>query len=193
MIELVCLGHHKEVGKDTLAQQLAYKDGYIRLAFAQKMKSIMQDLYGFNDEQLHGNLKSVIDPRYGLSPREMMQRFGTEAIRRQVWDKTWTNYLLNNHMARLTSQGHTKFVISDLRFQNEFNEVLAWGKKSGAHCTMIKITRPSLGENADSHQSETELDSADWDAVLCNDKRPEDLYESFWHEYLVRMAIPHET
>lgn len=52
---------------------------------------------------------------YDLLPREVLQKFGTESMRNVFHDDIWVRSL----MRRIETSSHSKFVISDVRFQNE--------------------------------------------------------------------------
>jgi hypothetical protein len=62
-VVIVMFGHRSLSGKDTAAEYMS-KDGFIRRAFADKLKSTVADLYSFSHEQMHGSLKDVEDARY---------------------------------------------------------------------------------------------------------------------------------
>lgn len=184
MIEVVLLGYQKRAGKDTLAELLVERDGWWSLAFAHKLKEICQDLYGFSDAQLYGDLKEVIDPRYNMSPRLMMQRFGTEAVRQQVWNKTWTDYIFKQEIPRLMETGQTKFVITDLRFENEVDEAIRFAMHTcDARIRFVHVHRPSI-KSVDGHVSENQLESFEhWDFRITNFGTPDDMYSQFKVNY----------
>lgn len=60
---VLMLGHKSLVGKDTFFS-FAKDYGFVRAAFADKLKSTVADLYGFNHEQMHGSMKDTMDTRY---------------------------------------------------------------------------------------------------------------------------------
>lgn len=185
-LELICLGHQKGVGKDTLADLLEERDDFLKVSFAEKLKDICIDLYDLSQEQCFGGKKEVIDPRYGMSPRTIFQRFGTEAVRKQVWDNTWTNYLFSVTIPRAIELGMNKFVISDLRFKNEALAAINWAIDHRAAVRLVKVSRPEI-LSKDDHSSEQDLADAAWDFVVINDKSPNDMYHKFWSLY--RSAI----
>lgn len=180
-IEVIMLGHRKHAGKDTLANFLVQNDGYVRLAFADKLKLIVADLFGFDDEQLNGRLKEVIDPRYGKSPRQIFQQFGTECAR-SVYEYVWSEYVFRKLIPEYIEKGHTKFVISDFRFKNEFKVGKKWASDHPHQVVLktVRIDRPSLPPITDCHSSELDLlDFDSWNMVVINDGTPEQLIEKF--------------
>ena len=65
---VMMLGHKSLRGKDTFASYLKYhgwnRHDWKRIAFADKLKETVADLYNFSHEQMHGSLKDVEDTRY---------------------------------------------------------------------------------------------------------------------------------
>jgi len=71
----------KRSGKDTFADYIVEKYGYEKYSFAGPLKDACKIMFCLNNEQIDGNLKEVIDPRFGISPRHMFQFMGTEVMR----------------------------------------------------------------------------------------------------------------
>jgi len=146
--------HH---GKSEVGKYLGETKNYIRMAFADKVKYTVQDIYGLSIEQLWLSDKEVIDKRYNLTPRFIMQRFGTE-VARQIHPDTWVLAL-----AREVENIDKNIVIDDCRFKNEAD----WIHSEGG--VIIRIVRPSIIEE-DNHQSETEMTHIGQDYVISNTK-----------------------
>jgi len=65
-------------GKDSSCRDLDCN----KLAFAGRLKSSAKILFDLTDAQLHSpKEKELIDPRYGLTPRQILQRLGTDFCR----------------------------------------------------------------------------------------------------------------
>lgn len=62
-LTVLMLGHKSLVGKDTFFS-FAKEEGFVRVAFADKLKETVADLYNFSHDQMHGDLKDVMDERY---------------------------------------------------------------------------------------------------------------------------------
>lgn len=60
---VIMLGHKSLAGKDTVAGFVLDK-GWHRVAFADKLKETVADLYGFTRDQIHGSAKDDMDLRY---------------------------------------------------------------------------------------------------------------------------------
>jgi hypothetical protein len=183
MIEVVLLGYRKSSGKDTLGKMLCERDGFVRVAYADKLKEIVSDLFRFNHEQTEGSLKETLDPRYGFSPRYAFQTIGTEHLR-SIYPNVWTDYVYKTTIPNLICKSKTRFVITDFRFPNEHQAALDY-EKHLRECAVdikvraINIIRPGL-PTSDLHSSETALDNyTRWDHIIQNDGSIEDLYNNY--------------
>lgn len=167
-------------GKDTVACLMA-PSGWQRIAFADTLKEAAQRIYGLSHEQVHGALasKEAIDPRWGLSPRAILQRLGTE-VGRAIHPETWTRSLLDvwvvaeeqrkgvcrsEGMPPWCAGGPGGWVVTDCRFPNEADAVRRHGG------WVVKVERPGWapGGAAALHASETEVASIQGDFTISND------------------------
>ncbi len=140
-------------GKTTTSNLLVRKHGFKEVAFADGLKKLCADLFDLSLEQLHGDLKEVVDSRYNMSPREIFQLVGTECMRKispDIWIDKVKPFVVN-HMDVID------IVISDVRFKNELDFI----KTVGGH--MVKVVRidgPRLATQAvEHHKSEVDLDN----------------------------------
>ena len=89
-MHIVGFGCTAQVGKDTATEYLEKKyPGKIkRVGFADKLKKIAMELFGLNREQCYGPqiIKEMVDPRYGIASREIMQGIGEKM--RQVYQRS---------------------------------------------------------------------------------------------------------
>lgn len=160
----------KRHGKDTIADYLKNTYGFVQLSFAQPLKDACKILFKLSDEQLYGDLKEVIDPRHGKSPREMLQWLGTDVFRNQFNDSFWINHLKMTCMEIIKQDPKAKIIVSDIRFQNELDIV------KELNGFVIKINRPSIVSN-DNHESEKHIDNIVGHNILIeNDGTIDDLY-----------------
>lgn len=190
------LGHQAHVGKDTLAFELMERNGFTRLAFADKLKDVCMDLFGLSSSQVYSDLKNFPDPRFEVpiqnlsleelgefitdeykpgdkiyyTPRQILQHFSQSA--KLIDPNLWVNYICN----RCTR--YDRVVISDLRFNAEIDGIKKFFK-SDPDTTIItvKITRNDIEDfSGKTHISETELSNFDWDYVITNNGSVEELY-----------------
>lgn len=174
---VIMLGHQAGVGKDTLGEHLIQSEGFQRLAFADKLKNVVADLYGFTNEQMYTDQgKNTVDERYNLTPRVVLQDFGQE--QRGRFEDIWADYVFR----QVANSSHTKFVITDFRFPNEFTVANRYSDSHGINVVPIKIVRPSRGDTFDGAQniSETALnDFENWSHFIKNDGSIDDLYAKY--------------
>lgn len=150
---IIGLGHRAQMGKDTAAAAMA-ELGYERLAFADTLREC---LYALNPRTGSGaRVQTVVDLRgwdgakvHSYEIRQLLQRLGTEVGRDILGQNIWVQATF----AKM-QPGH-KYVITDVRFPNEAEAVLAAGGR------LYKVERPGI-ESPNDHPSETAL--ADWKA-----------------------------
>lgn len=138
---IIAFTGRKRAGKDSAAKTL-HADGFGRFrkrAFADRVKDACMMVFDLTADQVYGTNgydREQIDERWGLSPRYILQRFGTEvgrAVHRDTWVKT---VILDAQHDFMVNRKHT--VITDCRFPNECDAV----RKAGGW--VVKIERPGV-------------------------------------------------
>lgn len=119
---LVAICGAKRSGKDTIAVHLATHYGYQILKIATPLKMTVQNLFSFSDEQMETDLKDEVDPRWGTSPRALMQYIGTDVFQfglQQVIPglgrRFWVDKLIHD------IDTSKRYVVSDVRFLHEIH------------------------------------------------------------------------
>jgi hypothetical protein len=92
---------------------LAKSLGFQTYAFASPIKMTVNALFNWDTRHADGELKEVIDPVWGFSPREAYQKFGTDWGRNMLRDDIWLKYAEGIVARRVGT------IITDLRFENE--------------------------------------------------------------------------
>ena len=118
-------------GKDTIADYLQNIYGFKRDSFAATLKDAVAAVFGWDRELLEGRTKESrawreqVDSWWAnrlnmpnLTPRLVLQKWGTEVARKSWHDDTWIASL-ENKLAR----AHNDIVITDVRFPNEIRAV----------------------------------------------------------------------
>lgn len=168
---IIGLGFKARAGKDTVAAHLVNNYSFIQESFAYPLKEyIGREICGFNDKQLYGAWKENPDPEWGMTPRQMLQLIGTDALRKVVHDDFWVIPMKRKLKEHIRNEQHV--VISDVRFMNEINMIRSLGGK------VVKVDRenPDKISNA-KHSSELELDNYNgWDLVIQNNGTLDELY-----------------
>jgi hypothetical protein len=147
------------VGKDTATSYLCDCYDMDSYAFADPIKDMLTGVFGdlFRD----GDREAVID-WLGKSPRQLMQTLGTEwgrdVVHPDLWvlvaDQMWKKY---QEIGRGTG-----VVLSDVRFRNEAEWVLAQGG------LLVNLTRPNT-ESVSSHVSEQAIPTDLSQHMISND------------------------
>ena len=150
--QTIGLGHYRRVGKDSLVDFLlqACRERDPRLAiekrsFAYKLKQICHELYGwaglrepeFYETTEGAKLREVVLPEIGKSPRQIWIDMGTRAVRQQVYEPTWLDYLLKGR------HDLDVMIVPDTRFPNEAEAI----KQAGG--VLVKVVRPGYGPGPD--------------------------------------------
>lgn len=104
-------------GKDTVADWLWERHGFLKLAFADPLKLAAEAIFGLPRGMFHDRgKKEAVNPYWGKSPRELLQLLGTEATKpvfgEDVWLKRW---LISYSMFKDTDP----VVVPDVRFDLE--------------------------------------------------------------------------
>ncbi len=148
-------------GKTTLANLI--KEEYsntVLLAFADSLKEIILNSGLCNKEELW-------EQKTDFS-RLMLQKIGTEIIRKQIDENFWINKM---HKKIELINKEKLIIIHDLRFINESYLIRSFNG------FLVRITRDNIDQNKEEnkHLSETEQDSILVDYVIKNDKSLDDL------------------
>ena len=129
-------------GKDTIADYLVNNHGFRRESFANSLKDAVAAVFGWDRVLLEGRTKEAREwreqpdrwwsERLGkeITPRWVLQYWGTEVCRRGFHDDIWIASLEHRLL-----KSNDDVVISDCRFPNEINAI----KNAGGQ--VIRVTR----------------------------------------------------
>ena len=192
-------------GKDTIADYLTNFHGFRRESFANTLKDAVSMVFGWDRTMLEGRTKTArewreqVDPWWAerlnmpnLTPRLMLQLWGTEVCRKGFHDDIWIASLENKLR---TSKDDT--VISDCRFPNEIKSIKAAGgivvrvvrgEEPEWYDAAVSMNRGEVGNMSWAlskerisklgiHASETAWVGTEFDAVLDNNGSIDDLFE----------------
>ncbi len=177
---IVGFGHQKGVGKDKAAKYLVREYGFQPVSFAVKLKDMVRRMFDLKDRQVYGTQedKETIDPRWGKTPRQLMQDFG-ESMRQTFGEDIWIRFVAEKieHLESLQQASREKphklhWVVSDVRHINEAE----WIRKAPGGCP-VEITREAASSENDGHVSEHALvDYTGWSYHVENNLEAEDMY-----------------
>jgi len=207
-------------GKDTIADYLVNFHGFRRESFANTLKDAVSAVFGWDRVMLEGRTKQAREwreqrdewwsNRLGreITPRWVLQYWGTEVCRKGFHDDIWIASL-ENKLRNSTDD----IVISDCRFPNEIKSIrdaggiIVWVKRGelpewydwaesanrGQSGNMSwAISKHNL-EKAGIHASETAWVGTKFDAILENDSSIDDLFDkvkSLVEDRLVSNQVP---
>jgi hypothetical protein len=185
-------------GKDTIADYLVNFHEFRRESFASTLKDAVAAVFGWDRTMLEGRTKEArewreqVDPWWAerlamptLTPRWVLQYWGTEVCRKAFHDDIWIASLENKLR---NSKDHV--VISDCRFPNEISSIknaggkIIWvqrGQLPDWYETAIDANRGSnvaINElkMRKIHASETAWVGTEFDLILDNNGTIDDLY-----------------
>jgi hypothetical protein len=177
---IIGIGFQIGVGKDTVADYICGEYGFAKLRWADALKEAVAAIYGWNRMDLEDQeFKATVDPFWDITPREALQKVGTEGMRNGVDPQIWIKAL----QRRIMQHPDTGVVIPDTRFLNEVAAVKEWGGYA------VRVVRPhneddKSDEKAKAHPSETELlDFDGWDYVIKNTGTKSDLYHEVFQMF----------
>ena len=186
-------------GKDTIADYLVNFHEFRRESFASTLKDAVAAVFGWDRTLLEGRTKEArewreqVDPWWAerlamptLTPRWVLQYWGTEVCRKGFHDDIWIASLENKLR---NSKDHV--VISDCRFPNEISSIRNAGGK------IIWVTRGNLPDWYDTalaanqghnwavqdlkmrkiHASETAWVGTQFDTIIDNNGTIDDLFK----------------
>lgn len=137
-------------GKDTIARMLFAQHAFTRIAFADPLKLAAQQMFGLSKEQTWGDYKKEeVIPYWGMSPRQMFQLLGNEAVKpvfgADIWIKRWS-------MSYAIFRDTDDIIVPDVRFDHEAAHIRSLGG------VIVEVLRgPGLVGSTGDHVSERGL------------------------------------
>ncbi len=111
-------------GKSTCAKWLTDNYSAVEFSFAKPLKNLARELFDLSEEQVNGTQaqKEAIDPRYGVSPRQLMIRLG-DGARRYIAEDIW----IRGCLRQVEKSDSLVCLVSDVRYPNESKAIRAAG------------------------------------------------------------------
>lgn len=187
-------------GKDTIANYLCDHHGFIKESYASTLKDVVSIVFSWERPLLNGDTvesrewRETVDvwwsERLGipnLTPRYVLQKFGTELFRNSFHDQIWVASL----QKRVLSYENSNVVISDCRFLNEIEQIRSVSGKvvrvvRGPEPDWIECAKKAVPNSIEEksmelsgiHPSEWRWLSCDFDSVVDNNSDFPSLYEN---------------
>lgn len=173
-----CAGH----GKDTVADYLVDKYGFVKLSYAGPLKDGVAAIFGFDRERMENDRAyKESESVWGRSPRHYLQWLGTDILRKHV-SQDFFMLRMRNELDELMASGKN-VVVSDARFDNEAAMLLECGARDPEYQSEVwEISAwDRLGNSGTllgSHVSEAGVSPNLVTRVIENNKRRADLCAS---------------
>jgi hypothetical protein len=185
-------------GKDTVADYLVNFHEFRRESFANTLKDAVAAVFGWDRTLLEGRTKEArewreqVDPWWAerlamptLTPRWVLQYWGTEVCRKAFHDDIWIASLENK-----IRNSKDNVVISDCRFPNEISSIrsaggtIVWVQRGALPDWYDLAVSANQGHNyavqelkmRKIHASETAWVGTDFDVIVDNNSSIDDLY-----------------
>ena len=186
-------------GKDTVADYLVNFHEFRRESFASTLKDAVANVFGWDRTMLEGRTaqarewREQVDPWWAarldmptLTPRWVLQYWGTEVCRKSFHDDIWIASLENK-----LRNSQDNVVISDCRFPNEIASIrnvggkIIWVQRGELPDWYQVALDANAGHNyavqelkmRKIHASETAWVGTDFDAILDNNHTIDNLYK----------------
>jgi hypothetical protein len=157
-------------GKDTIAEHLWAEHAFTRIAFADPLKLAAQHIFGLTEAQTwDDDMKEVVIPYWGMSPRQIFQYLGTEAVKGTFGPDTWIKrWAISYNLLKDTDH----IVVTDVRTNLEAQAILNLGG------VIIEVVRDGVGLEGETakHSSEFGL-TLGADFIILNNGTLAELYE----------------
>lgn len=172
-MKLIGLHGRARSGKDTFARLLNGHEPFTRMSFADPLKTAVAGLFNIPLERAFSDDKEQVLEHWGLTLRDVLQRFGTEAMRNNFGADFWIERWAAEYLPRAEREN---VVVTDCRFPNEAQRIRELGG------TIVHIRRAAGGLNgaAAAHASEQVLPVKRGDIEVYNDHGLDHLSDLAW-------------
>lgn len=158
---LIALAGFIGSGKTEAAKYLRDRHGYKIIKFAEPIKDMLRAI-GLTEAQINGDEREVpLAMLCGKTPREFMQKLGTEFGRKMIGENIWANIWKQKVLDSWAGDKVVRVVADDCRFANEGFVARELGG------VVIKVYRP--GVVCSGHESEVSVKHMLADHLMDND------------------------
>lgn len=174
-MKLIGLLGPARVGKDTVGQLMVDHHNFRQYAFADPIRKACSEMFGLPVSRFMGNDpdRDKPDPFWGISPREMLQKLGTEGgrnlFRDDLWikraEQEWNIMKVDGFLddQSLDLPFWNGMVITDVRFRNEAEWIITQGG------SVVRVFRPNRIRSVRDHASEQEIEQCVFTHKVVND------------------------
>lgn len=160
---IIAFSGKKGSGKSTCVEYLNETNSCLILSFAQPLKNLVRDVFLLTEDQVYDPVfKEQLDKYWNVTPRELLQKIGTEMFRNQLstlfpqirmsHNSIWVSRMYRCIQDELQLQKNTGVIrdilIDDCRFEDEYEMLTQIGG------IVIRINRGEQSDMDSSHESE---------------------------------------
>lgn len=179
---LIGLTGYAAHGKSTAANMFKVY-GFKEYALAEPLKRACMEIFGFTEDQVFGEGKYLIDQFWNVTPREVLQKIGTELFRDQLkalmpaidlgeFNIVWIRKMEKFIQEERKKNSSVNIVISDVRNIDEAKAI----KKLGGYIIRVQNPRVKMNDAFRSHASEQMIDKIRFEGIVLNDGSRVDLF-----------------
>jgi len=181
---IICLCGQKYSGKDACADYICKQYNFTKYAFANKLKQICKLAFNLTDNQLTNEKETIID-EYNVNTRDILKFIGTDIFQYKIQELIpnvgklfWVNNIINT----ILNHVHNYVIISDMRFEHEYDRMKQFAIDNNYKFYVIKLVRFQFCKKnilllSDKHNSENEWKNINHDYLLINQVNIECLYK----------------
>jgi len=157
-------------GKDTIADYLVKKYNFKKIALADPIKRMVEDVFVLDKHTVYDRVarEQPLPQWNGWTVRKFLQIIGTELFRKNIDDAVWVKSL----WYRVKEDPKSNYVVSDVRFPNELSYL-------NANCPdffTIKVKRQGFDGVVGVKGHESEAYDLETNYILENNGSFKDLY-----------------
>ena len=192
-------------GKGTVGDTLVEDLGFQKISFADKLKDAVAEMFEWDRTLLEGETDEsrewreqpdkfwTREPKRTVTPRLVLQLFGTDCMRRGFFDGIWVSLVKK----KIQENPNTNFVIPDVRFPNEIKMIEelggeVWWVRRGQLPGWFVDYRISAVEPKDIHPSEWEWGRANFDFIIDNNGTMQELKNQVVDRLVSNALLPSE-
>ena len=151
----------KRVGKDTVANIIKNIDsscGFKCMALADPIKDIARIMFSFTEEQLYDDAKDVIEPKWGIKPRDFFEQFGTNIMQFDIYKYLpnlethvekrlfWVHSLLAK-LKDYVNNKNSNIIVTDIRGTHEICEINKFTGEKAIFIRIVKEHKDNINNN----------------------------------------------
>lgn len=157
---LIAFSGQKGSGKSYASELLSGKyPNSIRMSFSDPLKQSISIIFGLENKECYEKKEDILD-NWNVTPRELMQKIGTDLFRDKLKDvipnlnmpceSIWVSNMYNRIIKERNKNRNCVIIIDDCRFPDEYDCI----RKLGGYVIKVENTQLTKINDNSSHVSE---------------------------------------